>query len=66
MTSTEPGWRCLHGPLAPGEYATTFALTATVTSGQPNETFDVVVQAATSSADASSANNTSRTTVTIG
>ncbi|HET8684444.1 MAG TPA: hypothetical protein VFM54_21610 [Micromonosporaceae bacterium] len=50
----------------PGEYATTFAVTATVTSGEPGSTFTVLVDAATSSTDANPANNISQTTVTIG
>jgi len=65
FSATTPGWQCLHGPLAPGGYATTFAVTATVTSGAPGTTFPVLVEAATSPPDASAANDTSRTTVTI-
>lgn len=58
-------WRCTHGPLAPGQYATTFALSATVATGSPGDSIVVSASASTSSPDADESNNTWQTVVAV-
>jgi Domain of unknown function DUF11/SdrD B-like domain len=60
-----PGWRCTHGPLAPGQSADELQVNARVVGGTPGDVLTVTAEASTTSRELSIANNTGQASVTL-
>jgi Domain of unknown function DUF11 len=60
-----PGWRCVHGPLAPGQVADELQVHGKVVGGVPGDVLTVTAQASTTSRELSTANNTGQAGVTL-
>lgn len=60
-----PGWRCVHGALAPGEVADELGVHGKVVGGAPGDVLTVTAEATTTSRELSTANNTGQAGVTL-
>jgi hypothetical protein len=60
-----PGWRCVHGPLAPGQVADELQVHGKVVGGAPGDVLTVTAEASTTSRELSTANNTGQASVTL-
>jgi hypothetical protein len=60
-----PGWRCVHGALAPGEVADELQVHGKVVGGAPGNVLTVTAEATTTSRELSTANNTGQASVTV-
>jgi Domain of unknown function DUF11 len=61
----EPGWRCVHGPLAPGQVADELQVHGKVVGGAPGDVLSVTAEASTTSRELSTANNTGQASVQL-
>jgi hypothetical protein len=59
------GWRCTHGPLAPGQVADELQVHGKVVGGAPGEVLTVTAEASTTSRELSTANNTGQASVNL-
>jgi Domain of unknown function DUF11 len=60
-----PGWRCTHGPLAPGQVADELQVHGKVVGGSPGDVLTVTAEASTTSRELSTANNTGQASVQL-
>lgn len=60
-----PGWRCVHGALAPGQVADELQVHGKVVGGSPGDVLTVTAEATTTSRELSTANNTGQVGVTL-
>ncbi|RLP93853.1 hypothetical protein EAD89_05060 [Micromonospora sp. BL4] len=65
LAGGQPGWRCTHGPLRPGENSAGLDIAATISGANPGDVLDLTATLSTSSTETTLDNNTLRTRVTV-
>ncbi|MEU4782250.1 hypothetical protein [Micromonospora sp. NPDC023633] len=65
LAAGQPGWRCTHGPLRPGESSALLNITAAVSGANPGDVLDLTATLSTTSTETILDNNTLRTRVTV-
>ncbi|MEV1332731.1 hypothetical protein AB0J20_24530 [Micromonospora costi] len=65
LAAGQPGWRCTHGPLRPGENSAGIDIAATISGAEPGDVIDLTATLSTTTPETNLDNNTLRTRVTV-
>ncbi|MEW2376936.1 hypothetical protein AB0883_12635 [Micromonospora sp. NPDC047812] len=65
LAGGQPGWRCTHAPLRPGENSYLLGITATISGADPGDVLDLTATLSTTSTETTLDNNTLRTRATV-
>ncbi|MFC4016642.1 hypothetical protein ACFOW4_01585 [Micromonospora sp. GCM10011542] len=65
LAAGQPGWRCTHGPLRPGQNSAGLDITASISGANPGDVLDLTATLSTTSTETSLDNNTRHTRVTV-
>ncbi|MFC0507464.1 DUF11 domain-containing protein [Micromonospora costi] len=65
LAAGQPGWRCTHAPLRPGENSAGIDIAATISGAEPGDVIDLTATLSTTTPETNLDNNTLRTRVTV-